>query len=210
MELSNYEKTRLRVLAELPQHDLSAAARKFGLPEDEDGVYLTFVGRNYRIGKTDGSIRCSDDGFAASPEAGFDETLAICDLLLDSAPDCAPTGVYCRLGSLPAMTRTASAPTDDGLTDGPAAMIQTDPERFCSACERLGGERFGQGDLSYRVPIFQKLCAQLQFWFRDEEYPPQLNILWDSGISRYVRYETAWYIRSHLLRRLREEMERSL
>lgn len=206
--VSNYEITKRRVQAEFPAHDIDACVRKFSLVSDARFLYLTFLGRAYRISKADGCVQWSEDGFITCSEAGFNETLSLFDLLLDSAPDCAPAGTFCRTNSLPGLTRTASAPADEDFFSAEATQIEKDPPRFHKACQALGGRPEGIGDISYRVPIFQNLCALVQFWFSDEDFGPQLNVLWDSHMLQFVRYETVWYIHGHLLSRLREEMER--
>ena len=202
MALSNYEITKRRVQAEFASHDLAPALEKFSLTADERYLYLRFVSTPCRIERDSGRIFCSDDGFAYCKEAGFELTLSVFDLLFDSRPDCRPAGVYCRINSLPGLVKTASAPAEDAVVPSQAHRVQSDPEAFCRACERLGGSPFGIGDLSYRLPIFEALCAVVQFWFSDADFPPQLQILWDRNILQYVRYETVWYIRGYLMERL--------
>ena len=209
MPLSNYEITKRRVQAEFSAHDIDACVRKFSLAEDERYLYLSFIGRNYRICKADGCVQWSEDRFITCSEAGFNETLSLFDLLLDSAPNCAPAGTYCRTNSLPGLTRTAAAPADEDFFSEAGVRIQEHPEKFRAACRALGGTPEGIGDISYRIPIFGNLCAVAQFWFADDEFGPRLNVLWDSNMLQYVRYETVWYIHGHLLSRLREEMEHS-
>lgn len=207
MPESNYEKTKRRVQAEFSSHSPDAIVKKFSLQEDAAGIYVPFLGRTYRIHRQTGQTVWSEDGFQTCFPAGFEETLSLFDLLIDSAPDCAPSFSYCKINSLPSLSRTASAPGSDCVCTETAQRIQSAPAAFCAACARLGGRPFGIGDLSYRIPVFRELCAVAEFWFADEEFAPVLQILWDSAVLRYVRYETVWYIQSHLLRRLREEMD---
>ena len=44
--------------------------------------------------------------------------------------------------------------------------------------------------------------------FADDEFPAQLQFLWDSGALRFVHYETIFYIMGHVLNRLEEEAAR--
>ena len=41
----------------------------------------------------------------------------------------------------------------------------------------------------------------LQLWFGDEEFPPNLRILWDENALLYLRYETMYFAVDALLRR---------
>ena len=207
MAVSNYEITKRRVQAEFHTHDLAPVLRKFPLRTDEKYVYLTFLSEPFRIDRASGRVERSRDGFVTCREADFSQTLSIFDLLIDSKPDCSPAGTYCRINSLPGVVKTASAPAEDAVFPAQAQRMQDDPAAFRRACEALRGEPFGIGDLSYQIPIFENLCAVVQFWFADEEFPPQLRILWDSHMLQYVRYETVWYIRGCLLDRISEQMQ---
>ena len=207
MAVSNYEITKQRVQAEFHTHDLAPVLRKFPLRTDDQYVYLTFLSEAFRIDRVSGRVERSRDGFLTCREADFSQTLSIFDLLIDSQPDCRPAGTYCRINSLPGVAKTASAPAEDETFPAQAHRVEDDPEGFRRACGKLGGEPFGIGDISYTIPIFEGLRAVAQFWFADEEFPPQLLILWDSHMLHYVRYETVWYIRGCLLGRIFEEME---
>ena len=51
---------------------------------------------------------------------------------------------------------------------------------------------------------FDCLPVLLRFWEADEEFPAQLQLLWDRNTCRYLRYETTFYLSGEILRRLRE------
>lgn len=208
MAVSNYEITKHRVEAEFHTHDLAPVLEKFSLRTDERFLYLTFVSMPSRIDRVSGKITCSEDGFVTCEEADFNLTLSVFDLLIDSKPDCSPAGSYCRVNSLPGVVKTASAPAEDEMFRTHAARIEADPESFRRACLSLRGEPYGIGDISFRIPIFGELSAVLQFWFSDEDFPPQLQVLWDRNMLQYVRYETVWYIRGYLMERIFGKQER--
>ena len=46
----------------------------------------------------------------------------------------------------------------------------------------------------------------VQLWHGDEEFPPNLRLLWDENTLRYLRYETTWYAAGLLMQRIRERM----
>ena len=48
------------------------------------------------------------------------------------------------------------------------------------------------------------LPVLLRFWSADEEFPAQLQLLWDRNTCRYLRYETTFYLSGEILRRLRD------
>ena len=76
------------------------------------------------------------------------------------------------------------------------------------ACTRLGGEVTAGGDFSAVLPVFDCLPVLLRFWEADEEFPAQLQLLWDRNTCRYLRYETTFYLTGEILRRLREAAEK--
>ena len=47
----------------------------------------------------------------------------------------------------------------------------------------------------------------VQLWFGDEEFPASLRYLWDENALMYLKYETMYFARALLLRRIREKME---
>ena len=47
----------------------------------------------------------------------------------------------------------------------------------------------------------------LRFWDADEEFPASLQILVDKNILDYMHYETLMFALTHVLGRIREEMD---
>ena len=46
----------------------------------------------------------------------------------------------------------------------------------------------------------------LQFWEADDEFAPQIRILWDDQTMRYLNFETTYYLQGDLLARLLEKV----
>ena len=59
-------------------------------------------------------------------------------------------------------------------------------------------------DSTAEIPAFSFFPVLLQFWESDEEFPPQIKILWDDQTMRYLNFETTYYLQSDLLKRLQE------
>jgi len=51
------------------------------------------------------------------------------------------------------------------------------------------------------LPFFPVL---LRFWEQDDEFPAQLQFLWDRNSMRYLTYETSFYTHGAILDRLLE------
>ena len=78
-------------------------------------------------------------------------------------------------------------------------------DRLRQAVARLGGTPTdGPGDFSAVLPVLPFFPVLLRFWEADEEFPAQLQLLWDRNTCRYLRYETTFYLSGEILRRLRE------
>ncbi len=59
-------------------------------------------------------------------------------------------------------------------------------EGMGAACEALGGRRVDQGDLGMVVNTFPRLPLLFIAWRGDEEFPPNLRILFDSSAADYL------------------------
>ncbi len=61
-----------------------------------------------------------------------------------------------------------------------------DLEGMAAACEALGGRRVEQGDLGMVVNTFPRLPLLFIAWRGDEEFPPNLRILFDASATNYL------------------------
>ena len=71
-----------------------------------------------------------------------------------------------------------------------------------SSSEAVGS--FAATVSSSEIPAFSFFPVLLQFWESDEEFPPQIKILWDDQTMRYLNFETTYYLQGDLLKRLQE------
>ena len=58
------------------------------------------------------------------------------------------------------------------------------------------------------IPVFPFLPLYVQYWRGDEEFPPQLTLLWDKNTTQFLHYETVYYLTGFLLERLTALLER--
>lgn len=89
---TNYDKTREDAEQRFLAYDQEKMIRKFSLKADENYLYLRFVGRDYRISRKNGRIEWNREeigkDYFEPAQAGFEETLAIMDVLCGSKDDC--------------------------------------------------------------------------------------------------------------------------
>lgn len=202
---SNYDLMSRRVRQTFLTYDQSRMIEKFGLIHDASYLYVPFCGRNYRINRKSGAVEGSDDGFSTLLSAGYNEVMAIYDALSRTDGAVHLTGRFALAKSLPGTGYTAPASADFFTPHAKAFSHRT--EELSRACAALGGVREGHGDVAYRLAVFSFLPVLFQFYDADDEFPAQVQLLWDENTLDIVFFETTFFIASHLLSRLAEEME---
>ena len=198
----NYIIARDRTRAVFPTYDLEKIVEKFALDADGDFLYMRFFDLPFRVGRGDGVVAQLEDG--KWTESGFDASMTLYDSLCDSKPHCRASGRFCPVTN---RLRTASAP-DGSMFQSRADSFAGRTALLAAACERMGGERAGAGDVSFEIPVFQDLKLRLSFWDADDEFPASLSLLWDENVLDFMRYETTFYAAGYLLGRLSGWMNR--
>lgn len=198
-EGSNYDILQERMRLQLASMDSDEIASRTGLPRQGDILHLQLLNVHYEVNLKDGTISCPN-GEKVAPNAA----MIIYDLLGYSARDAFPTGQYTQLQNL-AGTHTASTYAGHGFFERIAPELDACPERLVQACERLGGEPYGKGDISFRIPVYKDLKIQVAFWHSDDEFPASYIIMPDKNTLSYLHYETIWYLATHLTNVIMEE-----
>lgn len=57
------------------------------------------------------------------------------------------------------------------------------PEKILSALERFPAKKSGQGDVSIIIEAFEKVPVLVVLWRPDEEFSPEVNVLFDRSIT---------------------------
>ncbi|MCD8398189.1 MAG: DUF3786 domain-containing protein [Lachnospiraceae bacterium] len=208
MAASNYNITRDNAERRFLNYDQENMIEKFQLKYDEQYLYIEFVGRDYRINRSSGRTEWTTDGFNHVEHAGFNEVLAICDVLCDSKEGCRLSGQFVKVNDLKGTVRSSGLGND--LYGKYAEYFDGRLPELRKACEILGGENGEKqkiGDVSYLLHPFPFLPLMLQFWESDDEFPASLKFMWDENTLDFLRYETTYYVLGHVLERLKELME---
>lgn len=79
-------------------------------------------------------------------------------------------------------------------------------EDLRNAAERLGFRRLPKGDVGIEAEVFDCLKMRMFFWDGDEEFPPQVNMLFDANANDFLHEETVIMMGMELARMLKEEM----
>lgn len=184
-------------------YDQKALVKKLKLDFDEQYLYAVLLSRKYRISRTSGDMESWEDGNWVDGNS-FEEVMTMLDLVCDSKEDRFISGCWKNMQSFGLMFHQNLL---EDAKDPWALLFQDKAEAFRKACEALGGVPMPNGDIAYAIELFDGLCVLLQLWLGDDEFPPNLRFLWDENAAMYIRYETMYFARGLLLRRLQEKMK---
>lgn len=199
---SNYDMAKAQAAKLFLGYDADALIAKYGLAHDEDYLYLPMLGRMHRISRSTGLVEWSEDGFDTAHDADFNAAMTIYDVLCYAEAHASLSGSFVRVNSLPGIV--AASRVGESLSDGTAAYFDSRPAALRRACEALGGVPEGKGDVAFRLELFPFLPVRLQFWHADEDFPADLQLLWDENTLDFMHYETVWYAAGYIRARLRE------
>lgn len=195
---SNYEAMKHQMQEKFSSWNLSRIAREWELETENDYLLLTFVGRQYKINRNTGAVFYEQDGVPL--EADYNVSMTLFDILTRERPHA--SGIFKSSSSF-STVHSAKAPSGS-MFDAAAQRFDHRDAELSAACERLGGVKYGKGDVGYIIPVFQDLRVAIQFWDSDEEFGPSLNLLCDGNILSYMHFETMMFLLIHLVERLAE------
>ena len=202
---NNYEITLLEARKLFLCFPQAKMIEKFSLRHDDEYLYLDMLDQCHRIHRTTGIVEWLDTE-NISHEADFNASLSIYDILCCSRPNCTLSGQYAPINSVANNYHTGNL--GGSVFDACAPVFADHSDLLEKALIHLGGVKEGKGDIAYRINIFPFLPVQIQFWEADEDFPASLQIHWDLNTLQFLRYETTYYAAGHLLRRLRELVEK--
>ena len=192
--MNNYDRMLLSAQQRFLEYDPHLLAIRPGVEDRANHLSTRFLGQQVCIFKDNGYVTLDGE------TADFAQTLSVLDWLCDRKPDAVASEAYCPVGSLPGVYVGGS-----GLSmEMPqlADAIHAAPDIFRNACKTMGAMEEKLGDLGAKLEIFPGLRMCLKFYFGDEEFAPQLTLLWDRNMLHFVRYETIYYIAGCLHKRL--------
>ena len=192
--MNNYEIQRRTAAKAFAAFDTAALARRFDLKHDDNYIYLNFLATPYCICRKTGLVTEQRTGL----DAGFDISMTIYDMLTNPNGMPCLSGQWCshehfnavRGGTLQGKLELH---TDMSYLVGRVPLLR-------KACHELGGVDFPSGDYAAVLPLFDFFPVLLRYYDADEEFPAQLQILWDANTTRYLRYETTFFAAGAILR----------
>ncbi|HVP80047.1 MAG TPA: DUF3786 domain-containing protein [Thermodesulfobacteriota bacterium] len=83
-------------------------------------------------------------------------------------------------------------------------LVGDDPEAFLNAGKRMGGSEILFGDKGFALHVFPKVFLAYILWKGDEEFPPKINVLFDSTVESHLSLDILWCLVAETSRRLTE------
>ena len=203
LQISNYDLARDQARELFLTYDISPMVKKYGLSQDADFTYITFLSTDYRISRKSGLVERLGNGTAM--EANFEESLTIYDILCYARQDASLSGEFCSVMQLDGIAKSSNP--GGFMFSKFSSTLENRTPKLRKVCEALGGTLYPVGEVAYQIPMFDFLPIVLQFWDRDEDFPGQLMIKWDKNILQYMHFETTFYATGCLLQRIAEGMD---
>ena len=223
----NYDKQVLMAREIFLKYDWRAMAAKFQLKIDQEYVYLPCMDQMYRISGKTGSIgkkkECWENAGMVFPEnetalgsaeaqgeyeecLDYNVVMTLYDVLCYSKEKPELANDWCPLNNLQV---TMSSPDADTFTQKYAGHFSGKTVRLQEACRRIGGRKpqiSAGADVCWEFDLFPFFPVQLRFWEKDEEFPPQIRLLWDKNSLKFMHFETLYYVMHLLLEHLRKNI----
>lgn len=181
-------------------YDPSRIGKILDLSRDESYLYLSYFQHAYRLRLEDGWLE-KETCNGWTEELYFNETMSIYHLLHYTRDLPRFSGIWVPNTALEgAGAHNRNLP--DPLLVPFAAKYSGKTTILDAACQGLGGTRLSKGDVSYEFRAFPQIPLQLIFWDQDEDFPAQVQVLFDQQVTDYIHFETTGCIISDLLEQL--------
>ena len=146
----------------------------------------------------------SEDGFATTVEADYNESMTIYDVLCYSKEDCRLSGNFCPVNMLKGIAQFSGS--GGSLFQKAADEFSGKLRELEKACSVLGKPANMSGDVAAVLYPFSFLPVTIQYWEADEEFPANLKFMFDENILDYMHYETIYFMMGHMIARIKELM----
>lgn len=182
------------------EYDPERIAGILHLDYDESYVYLTYFDTSYRLRLKDGQLeKETDRGW--TQELYFNESMAIYHVLKYTVDTPRISGVWVPNDALDRVVSRNHRLPDPLLTPFAKAWAGHCRE-LSAACEKAGGKRLDKGDVAWQFSAFPFLEVQLVFWDQDEDFPAQVQVLFDEWVTDYMHFETSGCVVADLLEKI--------
>lgn len=88
-------------------------------------------------------------------------------------------------------------------------LLGKNPEVFLKTGKKMGGSEILYGDKGFAIEVFPKVPLAYILWKGDTEFPPKINVLFDSTIESHLPLDIIWCMVDETSRRLVVQAKRS-
>ncbi len=204
---TGYDKSILVAKNLFTQWDHSKISLNFPMIKQDGSCYtLRFLGQQFKLSLLDGSLsRIADDGTYRDGSAL--EYLTIMDMLCSEKP-LQLSGSWCQVSHFKPVSLRSDIAERDLFADY-SALFSENIAALPEACRKLGGTEYivnKSADISYKIDLFEFYPIIFQFWDKDDEFPPQIRVLWDVNTMDYLMFETTYYAVTCLFNRIKSQL----
>lgn len=196
MKVSNYVLQVQAAERAFAAYDLKAVAEKFSLSWEGGSIVFPFLDEQYFIDPVTGHMTDRQGG-----DAPFGVAMTAFDYLTNPYGPAVCSGMWCAHESLNAV-RGGTLSGSLGISGSLAAPFAGKREHLKIICEKMGASPADKGDYACILPLMPQFTVLLRFWDADEDFPVQIQFLWDRLTPRYLHYETTFYAIGAIMDRL--------
>jgi hypothetical protein len=192
---TGYENIYSSLLPKLAECDLAESAFRLGGTMAEGGVRFSFLGRDYMI--TNGGVWPEDD------EPADVNILSVLIYYITSRGSGGFLGDFAALFRLTGMIDGQNSQTN-GIMNAPLIREFSDSYgRFARAMTNIGGVEFPAtvpGKHVWQLNPLPKILCQIVFYEADEEFPTDIQIMFDKSAPRFLDFECLAFMTGAMIR----------
>lgn len=171
---------------------------------DKGGYILPFLNQKYLILPGEQKILCLRGNLGEEIELR-DYFYLIVLLYLLNAQEVEPTRTWISEKELKGGTTFFRGPHALKVEELKEAFGKN-PEAFLKAGQSLGGVELLFGDKAFALTVFPKVPLAYVLWKGDEEFPPQITVMFDSTIEKHFSLDGIWCLVAEVSQRLLESL----
>ena len=193
----HYETLRLHWQTKIAQMNQETLLRKLPcLSRKEDGLHIPYFGTDHVITPS-GAVYAADRNCPVS----WNDEMNILTHLWYAKEGTVLSGRWVSFADLPDASPYGPAFLRGNLLPFARTFHGHGPQ-LRQALEDLGGIDMHIGDVGYQVSPFPYIPVRVLFWDGDEEFPAQINLLFDRSACDFIHVESIVTIASALQQKL--------
>ncbi len=165
---------------------------------DDNFIHLTYLKTPYRIDRATGWIENLNN---PEEKLEFSTIMALYHILYYPKANPKTSGNWVAFRDVRRMGGFEQAFQQQFLAPV-VAQLGGKVAELKALAQKIGFPLLPHGDVSFLAELFPGLCLKVIFWDGDEEFPPQLSILFDENIIDFTHEETVIMMAGDLLRLL--------